>query len=68
MRVFSDLRGDAVLPCDVLLPPRTIIRKGCRVQALIAALSVREGIEEDDHRTRIPLGPSVCNTPEENGE
>ena len=30
------------LPCDVLLPPATIIRKGCDISTLMAALEVRE--------------------------
>jgi hypothetical protein len=30
-----------VLPCDVSLPPATIIRKGCSISALVTALRVR---------------------------
>lgn len=32
------------LPCDVTLPPRTIIRKGCSLQTLIVGLIAREKI------------------------
>ena len=34
---------EAKLPCDVLLPPRTVLRRGCSYGALIGtALKVRE--------------------------
>lgn len=31
------------LPCDVRLPPNTIIRKGCKLKILLMALRTREG-------------------------
>lgn len=33
---------DSKLPCDVMLPPNTIIRKGCALSVLMTALKVRE--------------------------
>lgn len=38
------------LPCDVILPPNTIIRKGCRLNTLIAGLIGREPIEGEKPR------------------
>lgn len=32
---------DMKLPCDIPLPPRTTIKKGCAVETLIVALRVR---------------------------
>ena len=34
------------LPCDVMLTPNTVIRKGCRLNTLIAGLIAREQIAE----------------------
>lgn len=34
---------DDLLPCDVMVPPRTIIRKGCKLSTLLEAISHREG-------------------------
>ena len=33
------------LPCDVKLPPATIIRKGCKMETFIRALKIRAGKE-----------------------
>lgn len=35
--------GDYRLPCDVKLPPNTVIGKGCRLSTLMHALALREG-------------------------
>lgn len=35
------------LPCDAMLPPATIIRRGCSFNALLNALSLREGKPEE---------------------
>jgi hypothetical protein len=35
------------LPCDVMLPPATIIRKGCDYATLFVGLKAREGIEPE---------------------
>ena len=44
---------DMQLPCDVPLPPRTIIRAGCNLQTLIVALKARmPGFAEGDKRRR----------------
>jgi len=37
------------LPCDVQVPPNTIIRKGCGIEQLMVALAVRERWPEDRH-------------------
>jgi len=34
---------DDKLPCDVMVPPRTIIRKGCKLSTLLEAIKHREG-------------------------
>lgn len=34
---------DDPLPCDVMVPPYTIIRKGCKLSTLLEAISHREG-------------------------
>lgn len=33
--------ADFKLPCDVLLPPATVIREGCKLTTLLTALRVR---------------------------
>jgi hypothetical protein len=33
------------LPCDVMLPPHTIIRRGCKLSTLITGLIAREPLE-----------------------
>lgn len=38
----AEQESAAVLPCDVLLPPATIIRKGTRLSVLLTALDQRE--------------------------
>lgn len=35
------------LPCDVMLPPATIIRRGCGFNSLLSSLSLREGQPEE---------------------
>lgn len=35
---------DRVLPCDVMVPPRTIIRAGCKFSTLLRAIDAREGL------------------------
>lgn len=35
------------LPCDVMLPPATIIRRGCGLNSLLSSLSLREGQPEE---------------------
>lgn len=42
----------AWLPCDVFLPPATVIRRGCDISVLMAALRQREGRSFED--TSIP--------------
>lgn len=42
----------SILPCDVMVAPNTIIRRGCRVSTLMLAISRRDGLPDDD-RTRI---------------
>ena len=42
------------LPCDVMLPPSTIIRKGCRVETLLIAIKAREGLPDNMARILIP--------------
>ncbi len=37
-----EVADDYVLPCDVHLPPATIIRKGCTLKTLMTAFGVRE--------------------------
>ena len=41
-------QSDVKLPCDVLLPPNTIIRKGCSVTTLMLALFQRTHFPEAD--------------------
>lgn len=38
---------DAPLPCDVMVPPRTLIRKGCKLSTLLEAMRHREGQTPD---------------------
>jgi hypothetical protein len=38
---MTDTWTDAKLPCDIPLPPATIIRAGCKLSTLIEALKVR---------------------------
>lgn len=40
---------DFVLPCDIRLPPATIIRKGCTLTALLHAMQAREGMTMEWH-------------------
>ena len=53
------MKPDDVLPCDVLVAPATIIRKGCKVSTLFRALQRREGAE---NMPRLSLGSGfmVC--------
>jgi hypothetical protein len=44
--------SDRKLPCDVMLPPRTILRKGVSVDTLMIALERRDGWP--DTSTRFP--------------
>lgn len=36
---------DEVLPCDVLVPPATLIKKGCKVSTLLCALEARKDMD-----------------------
>lgn len=40
---------DFVLPCDIRLPPATIIRKGCTLTTLLTAMQAREGMTLEWH-------------------
>jgi hypothetical protein len=42
------------LPCDVLLPPATVIRKGCEFSALLAGLQARTTLPPDECRFNDP--------------
>lgn len=46
------------LPCDVMLPPATIIRKGCETSMLIRALKRRAecGLDLTFSRIALPTG------------
>jgi hypothetical protein len=37
-----EVEDDAILPCDVFLPPATIIRKGVKLSVLLLGIKVRE--------------------------
>lgn len=39
-------KPDDVLPCDVKVAPGTIIRKGCKVSALMACIGARSGLDD----------------------
>ena len=47
---------DMILPCDVALPPGTIISKGCRLSTLLNAIDRRreweDGLEFPDDRDK----------------
>ena len=43
---------DMKLPCDVMVAPHTVIRRGCNFSTLLVALSRRHGLP-DDERVRI---------------
>jgi hypothetical protein len=51
---------EAVLCCDVRLPPVTTIRAGCKISTLMAAISVREKWPEEDRHFTAPTAPSVA--------
>lgn len=38
--------ADQVLPCDVKLPPGTVIRKGVKLNTLLLAMKQRESVPE----------------------
>ena len=38
---MSQIDGAEPLPCDVLLPPHTVIRKGCSISTLVVAIQQR---------------------------
>jgi hypothetical protein len=40
---MSPIDENYILPCDVMLGPATVIRKGCKLSTLLAALNCREG-------------------------
>ncbi|MBO0719048.1 MAG: hypothetical protein J2P55_17195 [Rhizobiales bacterium] len=42
------------IPCDVILPPATIIRKGCSYDTLLVALRERAGRPPEDCRFNEP--------------
>jgi hypothetical protein len=41
---------DAVLPCDVHLPPNTFIGKGCNISTVLASIKLRETFPEEATR------------------
>lgn len=42
------------LPCDVMVPPATLIRKGCGLDTLMVALKARDGRPPEDCRFNDP--------------
>lgn len=46
------------LPCDVMVAPRTVIRRGCDVSTVLMAISRRKDLPDDD-RVRIKLDAAV---------
>lgn len=50
----SALSAEGALTCDVMLPPRTTIRKGCQISTLMTALRAREDWPEDQTRFESP--------------
>lgn len=51
----NQLEKRVVLPCDVLLPPATIIRKGCDLGVLMSAFKNREGLAHSLNRFDDPI-------------
>lgn len=47
------------LPCDVHLPPRTVLRKGCSIATLMIALSQREEYPEENTVFAGRLAPTA---------
>ena len=45
-----ELARPQTLPCDVLLPPRTILRKGCDLETLLLGIAAREKFPADATR------------------
>lgn len=43
------------LPCDVLLPPATIVRKGCELGTLMAAFKARASLAPSQNRFEGPF-------------
>lgn len=46
------------LPCDVHIPPRTFIRKGCTLAALLTGIKRREGLSDEQTRIAAPVHQS----------
>jgi hypothetical protein len=57
---------DDVLPCDVMLPPNTIIRRGCKLSTLLEAMAHRREQLPDKTTFSDPLGPD--NVRDDGGE
>jgi hypothetical protein len=58
-RRHLDATSDEPLPCDVRLPPNTLIAKGCALSTLLTALNMRGG--------RFDLAAAGPDVPGENG-
>ena len=54
MATQPPLEHGYILPCDVMLPPATVIRKGCHLGALMTGLNARIGRSDDDNRFDNP--------------
>lgn len=42
--------ANGTLPCDVMVAPRTIIRRGCTVETLLLAIGKRNGLPPEQVR------------------
>lgn len=40
---MTDIDMHYILPCDVMLGPATVIRRGCKLSTLLHAIQLREG-------------------------
>ena len=45
------------IPCDVMLPPATVFRKGCSLSTLMVAFKVRMGRSPEENRFHDPVVP-----------
>src|ERR1700722_18650399 len=51
---------DAVLPCDVHLPPNTFIGKGCNISTVLASIKIRETFPEASTRfSKLSPSPAM---------
>jgi hypothetical protein len=62
MLKHPSMESRAVLPCDVLLPPATIVRKGCELATLMAALKHRSTWAPSENRFDDPIKPEDWQT------